>query len=800
MCFMATPRSTPQRRLHLEALESRTAPSTTPWLTENFDLTPAGTLPSGWSQWEGGNSATVGVAASAGIAGGPGLDIAATTSQATANAWVNVPSANVVVSAAVDLNSLIPAQVVARGSNLASAASTYYALSLTRGLDLQLVAVVNGATTVLADLKSAQWFSDEWVQATLQVDGNTLNAQVVRLDTGQYLNSAGQWQTAQTSALQTSDTSITQGSQVGLARPSSYVGTLQFDNFTVNLLAAATSTATTITENFDNTAIGSLPSGWAQYSSNGSNAFAVGNTVALSPPNSLAVTTATSSLSASAWLTATQPANVTVSAAILLNGLIPAQILARGSALNTTAPTYYALEATRGLDLQLLRVVNGTTTVLANLNSAGWLDSVWVSATLQVNGSTVQAQLVRTDTGQYLNSAGQWQSGQAWALTTTDTAITQAGLVGLGRPASYTGTVNFDDFAVTPVAAPAPSLTATPWSSTQINLSWTAVAGATGYLVDEWINGAWSQLAGFGSGTTSDAVTGLSPNTTYFFQVAAYSTAGTSWAPYQCATTSVVVDHPEAATGYTPVSAPLFGPAGPSYLDVVQGNLGDCWLVASLAEVAAQDPADITSMFTYEGTTVENGATVGLYSVRFYNSAGVAEYVTVDTELPSGGGYYDQVGDNLWAALAEKAYAQANGLGIVTSASEGSDSYNALNVGDPTWALSAITGKPTSDFSINPTNIAAAWNAGQLIVLNTTTPASPYIVPSHSYAVVGYNASSSQPFQLYNPWGIGSGDWALATYNGQQVYGLFNTNATFVAQNFSDQCIGTGAAAETDEL
>ena len=39
-------------------------------------------------------------------------------------------------------------------------------------------------------------------------------------------------------------------------------------------------------------------------------------------------------------------------------------------------------------------------------------------------------------------------------------------------------------------------------------------------------------------------------------------------------------------------------------------------------------------MFTYDGTTVVNGATVGLYSVRFFNTSGSAVYVQVDTELP----------------------------------------------------------------------------------------------------------------------------------------------------------------------
>ena len=185
--------------------------------------------------------------------------------------------------------------------------------------------------------------------------------------------------------------------------------------------------------------------------------------------------------------------------------------------------------------------------------------------------------------------------------------------------------------------------------------------------------------------------------------------------------------NPVAITAYSPAPAgtPLFQNGGPSYLDVAQGRpstVGDCWLEASLAEVAARDPQDIRNMFTYDGTTVDNGATVGLYTVRFFNTSGSAVYVKVDTELPSGGDYYDHVRNDLgtqvlWVALAEKAYAVANGLGYVTTNNEYQDSYNALNGGWPSWALPAITGKPASDYSINPTNIATAWNAGDLIVL-----------------------------------------------------------------------------------
>jgi hypothetical protein len=199
-------------------------------------------------------------------------------------------------------------------------------------------------------------------------------------------------------------------------------------------------------------------------------------------------------------------------------------------------------------------------------------------------------------------------------------------------------------------------------------------------------------------------------------------------------------------------------------------------------------------MFTYNGTATENGSVVGVYTVRLFDTRGVAHNITVDTELPGGGSEYDQAtGGVLWVALAEKAYVQANGSGFVTTGSVGSDSYNALNNGWPSWALQAITGKSAGEYSVNPSNIAAAWNAGQLIVLcSMSNPSSSYIVSSHAYAVVGDNASASYPFLVYNPWGTDSSGWAPSLENGHQVYGQFNANGAFLSQNFADQSIGVG--------
>ena len=79
-------------------------------------------------------------------------------------------------------------------------------------------------------------------------------------------------------------------------------------------------------------------------------------------------------------------------------------------------------------------------------------------------------------------------------------------------------------------------------------------------------------------------------------------------------------------------------------------------------------------------------------------------------------------------------------------------------------------------------------------MLCTTTPSSSYIVKNHCYAVVGYNASSSQPFELFNPWGTNSAGWAASPGQTSTIKGLFTANATFISQNFDQQSIDTGAS------
>jgi hypothetical protein len=431
--------------LRLEELELRLAPTGSLGIEESFDTTTPGTLPAGWSQWSSTGTNAIAVSSAQSLSAPNSLAInSPAASGMNARAWVNTAQpANEEVSADVYLNSLIPTEILARGSNLNTTAPSFYAVTVTRGLDLELLKVTGGTVTTLGEVKSANWIANQWVNVTLYVDGDAIQAQVQNTQTEQYLNNSGQWQSGQTWALNLTDTSITGGGDVGVGRLPSYTGTTYVDNFFYSPVGTE--------ESFDTTATGTLPAGWSQWSSTGTNAFAVSSALSLSPSNSLASTSSSSGMNARAWINTAQPANEEVSADVYLNSLIPVEILARGSNLNTTTPTYYAVSVTQGLDLKLLKVTGGTAMTLGEIKSANWIANQWINVTLLVNGDNVRAQVQNTKTGQYLNSSGQWQSGQTWALNLTDSSISGGGEVGVGRLPSYTGTNYIDDFFYVPV-------------------------------------------------------------------------------------------------------------------------------------------------------------------------------------------------------------------------------------------------------------------------------------------------------------------------------------------------------------
>jgi hypothetical protein len=316
-------------------------------------------------------------------------------------------------------------------------------------------------------------------------------------------------------------------------------------------------------------------------------------------------------------------------------------------------------------------------------------------------------------------------------------------------------------------------------------------------LVEEAVGDSWQQIANLSSSTTSYSVGGLATGNWYYFRVGVYNSLGTGWTTSQ---NVVMADHPDASgETYSAATGSLFGLYGPSYRDVQQGTNDDCWLLATLAEVAAREPSKITSMFTYVGTNNFQGTTVSVYTVRLYNSSGQPRYMTVDTELPTGGFTDHLANGTYWVALVEKAYVEANGMGFVTTNDVGNDSYSALgadNGGKVNWALQAILGHQGGDASINPSDAGAAIQAGKLVLLCTTTPTdSTNIIANHVYALVGYSWGYT-PFEVFNPWGTNSAGKAPRPYNGNTIPGDFVCTADYLNQNFHDQVVSGGAGGD----
>ena len=254
------------------------------------------------------------------------------------------------------------------------------------------------------------------------------------------------------------------------------------------------------------------------------------------------------------------------------------------------------------------------------------------------------------------------------------------------------------------------------------------------------------------------------------------------------------VDHPmvdEEGLTYTTVRGTLFGSGGPSFQDVAQGDAIDCWLMSSLATLAARDSSVIQNMFIYDGTS--NG--LDLWTVRFFED-GSPVYVTVDNQLPTKDGsiVYDRPqGGVLWVALAEKAYAQLNEFAPNITRSPGVNSYAALDQQENGYqemkTMSTLTGQEATAEGLGTT-----WTliqSGRPAVLLAKEPNSPYLREQHFYAAIDYDPSTGH-FWVYDPYGIQQGQ-------ADGKWGLFWADEAFLHQNFNYVVAGFGGGTKPTE-
>jgi Calpain family cysteine protease len=200
------------------------------------------------------------------------------------------------------------------------------------------------------------------------------------------------------------------------------------------------------------------------------------------------------------------------------------------------------------------------------------------------------------------------------------------------------------------------------------------------------------------------------------------------------------------------------GAAAINVSDINQGQMGDCFLLSSIGEIALLQPSFISNMIHVSGNGTE---TVTLYEASdgmlpAWNTSSfkpVSETVTnvFPTNSVNSGASQDVVGGEkeIWPQVLEKAVATLDG------------GYSAIaDGGSPLVAMEELTGRAVS--YATPTNLTLASllsdvKANDLIVMDTkstgTLPSG--LVDNHAYMFEGVTGSgASTTVHLGNPWGF----------------------------------------------
>lgn len=140
----------------------------------------------------------------------------------------------------------------------------------------------------------------------------------------------------------------------------------------------------------------------------------------------------------------------------------------------------------------------------------------------------------------------------------------------------------------------------------------------------------------------------------------------------------------------SPTGRALYPHGRPIAQDVVQGALGDCYLMAALFTVAHKWPWRITQRIRVTGVEADGTAhfKVALHSRPAAGEPPRIDWICVSTKFPAPGAQ-----GALWVALLEKAFAKHNDAYQVIQNPQ-LHGYAALKAGGLGQGLEALTGKP----------------------------------------------------------------------------------------------------------
>jgi Ca2+-binding RTX toxin-like protein len=192
--------------------------------------------------------------------------------------------------------------------------------------------------------------------------------------------------------------------------------------------------------------------------------------------------------------------------------------------------------------------------------------------------------------------------------------------------------------------------------------------------------------------------------------------------------------------------------------DINQGQIGDCFLLSAIGEIALFHSSAIMNMINVNADGTET-VTLYLAASGLLPTFGTTSFkpvtVTVSNVFPSyavNNGATQDVSDGqkeIWVQVLEKAVATLNG------------GYNGIaNGGNPMIAMEELVGQSTTWMSPAALSLQALQGyiaAGDLIVMDTPASSSlPYgLVGGHAYMFESLTVVGGTPMvQLGNPWGF----------------------------------------------
>ena len=252
-----------------------------------------------------------------------------------------------------------------------------------------------------------------------------------------------------------------------------------------------------------------------------------------------------------------------------------------------------------------------------------------------------------------------------------------------------------------PPATPT-NVTATAVATNQINVTWAASSGATSYIVQRGGNTITTV------GTTSYLDTGLTPNTTFCYAIAATNTiAGSAFSSSACATTPATPPAPNfqitsIALQGSNVLLSWVAPGGST--NVVQASngatdgsyLSNFLAISSPMIIPGDASASVSTNYLDAGGATNSPSryyrialtnVVMLVSTQAFDNAAQSAYTSSWTNGSNGG-----FGLNPWALVTSNGSINNNGFFVGTSTNSAAGASPGIDTNGKSWALYANSG------------------------------------------------------------------------------------------------------------